>query len=141
VGKFIIKDAVVNVNNVDLSDRVAHVEVATAADDVDVSTMGTGVHEHLGGLSNDSFVVTFLSDFDPAKVDATLWPLKSDAAGTTEFTMYVQAFSGSPSSSNPRYTSTKTVLLNYSPLAGDIGARSETAVTFQSNEAIVKTTA
>lgn len=137
-GKFVIKDAVVMVNSVDLSARVAHVEVIMASDDVDVSTMGTGVHEHLAGLRADSFVVTFLSDFGAAMVDATLSPLQATADTTPEFPVTVKAFSTAVATTNPLYASTACILLNYSPISGDIGARSETAVTFPSNAAITR---
>lgn len=138
MSKFIIKDCVITINSVDLSDRVAQVEVTQNADDVDVSTMGTGVHEHLGGLRNDSFVVTFLSDFDAAMVDATLAPLQATATSQPEFPIKVRPTSSAVSATNPSFETTKAILLNYSPINGAIGARSETQVTFPSNELIVR---
>lgn len=140
MGKFVVKDAVVSIGGVTLSDRVAQVEVQMNADDVDVSTMGTGVHEHLAGLRNDQFILTFLSDFDANEVDATLFPLLADADSTPEFAVYVQPFSGSPSATNPKYSSTACILLNYSPISGAVGARSETQVTIPSNELIQRLT-
>lgn len=138
MSKFIVKDAVVLINSVDLSARVAHVEVQMAADDVDVSTMGTGVHEHLGGLRNDQFIVTFLSDFDASMVDATLFPLLATATTQPEFPISVKPFNLAVSGTNPLFATTAAILLNYSPIAGDVGARSETAVTFPSNAAITR---
>src|SRR5436309_3235442 len=134
--KFIVKDCVIKVNSVDLSDHVASVTVTMAGDDVDVSTMGTGVHQHLIGLRNDAFEITFLSDFDAAKVDETLFPLLSTASGTTEFPVSVTPFTGSVSSTNPKYSSSKCILNQYAPISGTVGARSETAVSLLSNEAI-----
>src|SRR4051812_17183358 len=113
MAKYVIKDAVVYVDNVDLSDRVASVTVNMDADDVDVSTMGTGVHQHLGGLRNDRFEVTFLSDYAATKVDATLYQLLATASAQPEFTVYVQPVSGAVSTTNPRYQSTKCILLSY----------------------------
>lgn len=140
MGKFVVKDAVVKINNVDLSDRVASVTVMMEGDDVDVSTMGTGVHQHLIGLRNDRFEITFLSDFAASSVDATLFPLLSTASVTTEFPVEVSAFTGTTTTTNPKYSSQKCILNQYSPIAGTIGARSETAVTFLSNEAIARGT-
>lgn len=133
-----ILDASVEINSVDLSNRVTHVEVQQNADDVDVSTMGASVHQHLGGLRADAFIITFLSDFDAAEVDATLSPLVTTAAVTTEFPVKVRHKSAAISSTNPSFESTAAILLNYSPIAGDIGSRSETQVTFPSNVAIVR---
>jgi hypothetical protein len=138
--KFVILDSTVTINGVDLTDRVAQVEVQMNADDVDVSTMGAGVHQHLAGLRSDQFIVTFLSDFDAAKVDATLAPLQSTASATPEFPVKIRPRAIAVSTINPSFESTKCILLTYSPLAGAIGARSETQVTFASNALITRQT-
>jgi len=138
MSKFVVKDAVVTIGSTVLSNRVASVEVTMAADDVDVSTMGTGVHEHLGGLRSDQYVLTFLSDFDAAQVDAVLFPLLATATDTPTFSVKVRPFSTAVSSTNPSYESTACILLNYSPISGAVGARSETAVTIPSNAAITR---
>lgn len=140
MAKYIIKDAVVEVNSVDLSDRVAEVTVNMNADDVDVSTMGTGVHQHLGGLRNDSFVVKFLQDFKVADtpVDATLYPLLATADDQPEFPVEVSPFAGSATVNNPHYSCEQGVLLDYQPIQGAIGARSEVDVTFFANDSIVR---
>lgn len=140
MAKYIIKDAVITVNSVDLSNRTAQVAIVMDADDVDVSTMGTGVHEHLAGLRNDRFEITFLQDFAASEVDATLFPLVATATSQPEFTVKVKPQSGSATTTNPEYSSTKTILLTYQPLSGAVGARSEATVTFMSNEAISRAT-
>jgi hypothetical protein len=137
---FVLKDCYVQIDSVDLTTDGASVEVSMAADDVDVSTFGAGVHQHLGGLRADQFVITFLSNFDANRVDDTLFPLLATADQTPEFTVRVGAFGSIPSATNPHYVSTRCILLNYSPLAGDIGARSETQVTIPSNELITRDT-
>lgn len=136
--KFVILDADVEINDVNLSNRVAQVEVQMNADDVDVSTMGTGVHQHLAGLRADAFIVTFLSDFDAAMVDATLSPLQSSADATPEFPIKVRHKSSAKSSTNPSFETDAAILLTYSPIAGAIGSRSETQVTFPSNSLITR---
>lgn len=138
MARFVIKDAKVLINGVDLSRRVAEVVVNTDVDDVDISTMGTGVHEHLGGLGNDNFVIKFLQDFASAMVDQTLWPLKSTSTSTIEFTVQVSSTSSALSSSNPGFKSTRCILLTYQPIQGAVGSRSEVDVTFPSNEAITR---
>lgn len=138
MAKFVVKDAVVLINSVDLSDHVAAVSVMMEGDDVDVSTMGTGVHQHLIGLRNDRFEITLLSDFAATKVDATLFPLLSTASVTTEFPVSVKAFNTAVAATNPLYSSTKCILNTYTPISGTVGARSETVVTFFSNEAITR---
>lgn len=140
MAKYIIKDAVTLINSVDLSNRVASVTVFMEGDDVDVSTMGTGVHQHLTGLRNDRFEVVFLADFAAAMVDATLYPLLATASSQPEFPVSVKPFSTATSATNPTYSSQLCILNTYQPIAGEVGSRSEVSVTFFSNEAIVRGT-
>jgi hypothetical protein len=139
MAKYIIKDAVLFVDGHDLSDRVASVSVIMEGDDVDVSTMGTGVHEHLTGLRNDRIEVTFLSDFAANKVDAVLYELLATADSQPEFPVYVKPFDAAVSSTNPKYATPRAILNSYQPIAGNVGDRSEVTVTFFSNEAITRT--
>ena len=138
MAKYIIKDAVLTVKAVDLSNRVAEITVNMNADDVDVSTMGTGVHQHLAGLRNDSFVVKFLQDFATSMVDQTLAPLVATASSQPTFAVVAHPFTGSASATNPHYQCAEGVLLDYQPMSGAIGARSEVDVTFFANDSIVR---
>lgn len=140
MGKYVIKDAVGTINSVNLSDRIAEVTVNMSADDVDVSTMGTGVHQHAAGLRNDSFVFKFLQDFAADKVDETLAPLVSDADTEPSFPVLVSPFSGGAAVGNPHYTCSEGILLDYQPIQGAIGSRSEADVTIPANDAIARTT-
>lgn len=137
---FVLKDCYVQIDGVDLTTDGASVEVSMAADDVEVSTFGAGVHQHLGGLRADQFVITFLSNFDAGRVDDTLYPLLANALGTPEFSVVVSAFGPVGGVDNPHYTSLRCILLNYTPIGGDIGARSETQVTIPSNSEITRGT-
>lgn len=138
MAKYIIKDAYLLIKTTNLSDRVAEVTVNMSADDVDVSTMGTGVHQHLGGLRNDSFVVKFLQDFAALKVDATLAPLVANATTQPTFAVDCAPTSSGASATNPHYVCSEAVLLDYQPIAGAIGARSEVDVTIYANDSIVR---
>lgn len=138
MAKYVLKDAWLEVDGHDLSNRVRQVEVQMNADDVDSSTMGDGVHQHLAGLRSDNFVVTFASDFDGVSVDAVLYPLLATADVQPEFEVKCAAKGSTISSSNPQFSTGAAILLNYSPIAGEIGALSEVQVTIPSNERIVR---
>lgn len=139
MGKYVLKDAWFEVDGNDLSSRVRQIEVTMNADDIDSSTMGEGVHQHLAGLRSDNYVVTFASDFDAGMVDDVLYPLLATADSQPEFTAAASAFGPVASVTNPHYTTGAAILLNYSPIAGEIGALSEVQVTIPSNEAIIRT--
>ena len=133
----VLKDADVVVNSVNLSDHVASVEISMSAADIDVTAMtATGIRR-LPGLRDESFAVTFLADFAASEVDATLAPLYT---GGTSFTVVVKATSAAVSATNPTYTGT-CYLLEFSPIAGDVGSRAEVAVTFAVDGVITRATA
>lgn len=138
MAKYVLKDAWLEVDGHDLSTRVRQVEVTMTADDIDSSTMGAGVRQHLAGLRSDNYVVTFASDFATGMVDDVLYPLLATADVQPEFTVKAAAHGSTASSTNPHFTTGAAVLLNYSPIAGEIGALSEVQVTIPSNELITR---
>lgn len=127
MAKFILKDASLTVNNVDLSDHVSEVTVTSSFDKVDVTAMGATNKEYLLGLGDATIEVTFLQDFASSKVDQTLSAL---AGSNTTFTVVVKPTSGSVTSTNPSFTMT-AVLPDYVPIAGKVGDASTMKVTFQ----------
>ena len=123
----ILTDATVTINSVVLSDHVDSVAVTSAYDDVDITAMGATAHAHAQGLSDDKITATFLQDFALTKVDATLAPLYYNK---TTFPVVVKPTSAAVSSTNPSYTISSALLLEYTPLDGKVGDRSEMQVTF-----------
>ncbi len=116
-------------NGVDLSDHVRQVEVQMNAADVDITAMGATSQAHAPGLRDDRYIIQFFQDFKAAAsgaVDATISPLVGVAAGATAI---VYAAGTTPSSTAPSYTMVAAVF-EYSPLNVEIGAASETTVTF-----------
>lgn len=136
MAKYVLKDADLTVDGSSVSSRVRQIEVSMTADDIDSTTMGEGVHQHLGGLRQDQFVATFAND--PLILDPILYPLLSTADATPEFPVIAKATSAAASASNPSYSTLLAILLNYAPISGEIGALSEIQVTFPSNEQIVR---
>lgn len=125
MGKIVLKDAKVIVNGVDLSDHVASVAVNLSQEDVDVTAMGAAGKQRLPGLKDESFEITWLSDWAAAKVDATLQPLYNNG---TSHAVEVRPTSGARSATNPAYLGT-CYLMEYSPISGDVGSRGEAKTT------------
>jgi hypothetical protein len=132
------KDWWVLVDGEDLSEYVTNVSVARAADDLDVSTMGAGVHQALGGLRTDSFAITFLPDPEGI-VRGVLEPLLVTADTQQSFAVFAAPFGDTVSATNPAYTSAACILLDL-PDGGEIGTRAEMAVTIRSNALITSVT-
>jgi hypothetical protein len=126
MAKLVLRDCYVVVNGYNASDHVSSCEINMSKDEVETTNFSGSGRERVHGLQDNSFTVTFQQDFDPGKVDAVLFPLWDTEA---EFTVEIRPRSGSVSATNPKYTGT-CILLEYQPLAGDVGDLSETEVTF-----------
>lgn len=136
MAKFVLKDASIVVNSVDLSDHCASVEISMSAEDVVTTAMGATGVTRLPGLRDESFNVTWRSDFASAKVDATLAPLYT---GGTSHTVVVKPTSAGVSATNPTYTGT-CYLLEFSPIAGEVGSVADVETTFVVDGVITRAT-
>ncbi len=114
------------VGTVDLSDHVRQIEVQMNSADVDITAMGATSQNHAPGLRDDRIIVQFFQDFDSAKVDATISALQGVAAGAT---VIAYANGTTASGTAPSYTMIGFPL-EYSPINVEVGAASETTVTF-----------
>lgn len=122
----VLRDALVLVNSVDLSDFVRKVTVNAKDDDVDLTTMGATNKVHGKGLGDATMSVEFLQSTALGEVDATLWPLK---ASSSTFPLEVRSTSAGRSTTNPGWFM-NALLMDYSPLDGAVGDASATTVPF-----------
>lgn len=137
MAKFILTDAFVSVNGVDLSAHCVSVEVSMGRADVPTTAMSdTGV-KRLPGLRDESFTVTWRSDFAASKVDATLAPLYT---GGTSHTVEVRPTSAVVSATNPKYSAT-CFLLDFTPVTGSAGDVADVNSTFTVDGVITRATA
>jgi len=126
MAKVVLKDCYVVVNGTNFSDHTSSVTVNLSKDEVETTNFSGSGRERVAGLKDDSFEITFQQDYAAASTDAVLFPLYNNE---TEFIVEVRPTSAAVSTSNPKYTGT-CILLEYTPLAGDVGDLSETDVTF-----------
>ncbi len=124
---FVLKTAFVSVDGVDLTAHIREVGVTMAADDIDVTAMGSNGHQHLAGLRDDRFTFTCYSDFASGQVDATLQ--SKFAGGTTPYVIHVGPNNSTASATNPIYSGT-FFLLTYSPVSGAVGDAAMTPLEF-----------
>lgn len=126
MAKLVLRDCFVEVNGVNFSSHTSSVTVNMVKDEIDTTNFGGDGRERAHGLKDDSFEVTFQQDFAAGEVDDTLYPLWDLEQ---EFVVKVRPRSAAKSASNPEYTAT-CILLEYTPLSGDVGDLSEAEVTF-----------
>tara|TARA_R100000742_G_C4277472_1_gene99386 strand:+ start:1395 stop:1802 length:408 start_codon:yes stop_codon:yes gene_type:complete len=134
LAKFVLTDASVVINSVDLSDHVASITLDISADEVVTTAMGDTFQSRTGGLKDGSLSIEFQQDFAASEVDATLWPL---LGSTTAFV--VKPTSGSVSSTNPSYSG--SILVNqHIPVANAVGELATMSVAYPTSGAITRAT-
>lgn len=126
MAKIVLRNCFIEVNGVNFSSHVSHVTINLSKDEIDTTNFGGDGRERAAGLKDDSFELTFQQDYAAASVDDTLYPLWDQEE---EFTVKVRPTSGAISANNPEYSAT-CILLEYTPLDGDVGDLSTTDVTF-----------
>ncbi len=137
MAKFVITNAWVRINSVDLSNYVKEVTVNLERDDVEITAFGDSGKRRLAGLKDESFELTLLQDFDASKVDATLWPLYN---GGSEFLVEVAGAGSAISATNPKYSGS-CILTSYPPLDAGVGDAATTKITLPVSGEITRATA
>lgn len=139
MAKYIIRNPVLTINGVDLSNRASSAEVNSEKDVLDVTAFGAASKQKLLGLGDGTMSFEFFQDFAAASVDATLYPIH---ANSTEVVITVKPTNAAVSATNPLYTMTG-VLPTFAPIAGDVGDAStiSTEFTNSGDTGIVRTTA
>lgn len=127
MAKFVLTDAAVTVNSVNLSDHFSSVTIESSAEEVEFTSFGAGWREYGAGLRDATITCTAFQDFAASSVDATLYPLYT---GGSTFPITVKASSAATSSTNPVYSMTAR-LFTFSPIAGAVGDASSTDVVFR----------
>lgn len=132
MAKFVMKDAVITVAGVNLSDNFSSVTVETSTEDVDVTGFTSASYrEFATGFKDATISGDVYQDFGTGEVDATLWPLgPGNTAGTT-FAVTVKATSAATSATNPLFTMSQAALFEYSPISGGVGDAAATSVSFR----------
>lgn len=126
MAKFMLSNASVTVNGVDISDHVRSVEVQMQKPALDVTAMGDTGQRRLQGLSDDSFVLNLYQDFASSETDATLNGLYSAA---TEFETVVKPVNTTTGATNPRYVGAACLIDSYPPITGEVGSVAMAQVT------------
>lgn len=112
---FVLKNASVTINSVDLSDYVTSVTLNYEIEAVESTAMG-GNRSYIGGLQNNSISVALNQDFAATKTEATIFPLVG-----TQTTVVIKAEDAAKSATNPEYTVTGTYLAASQPVQGAVG--------------------
>lgn len=134
MAKYFARDYVITINNVNLSDHVASVELKESYEDIPTTAFGSSAVTRIAGLGDHSVSLTFHEDFAASSVHQTIYPL---VGGTT--TISVKPLSSTTNSTNPSFSA--TVLVNDWPtLTGSVGELAVADVTWPVSGSVTKTT-
>jgi len=134
MAKFVLNDASVTINSVDLSDHVSSVTLEISSDEIMTTAMGETFQSRTGGLKDGSLSIEFQNDFAASEVDATLWPL----LGTTT-AFVIKPKSDAISATNPSYSG--NILVNqHIPVGNAVGELATMSVTYPTSGAITRAT-
>lgn len=114
---FVLTDAYVSVNSVDLSDWVQSVNVLYAFDEVETTSMGATSHEFIKSLQSSTIDITFNNDFSASASYATV--LAEIGEGDT--VLAVRPKSAAVGTTNPSFNMTKAMISQFSPVQGGVG--------------------
>jgi hypothetical protein len=134
MAEFMLNDASITINSVDLSSYVTSVTLSQSADSLETTAMGDTARTFIGGLTNGTVDIDFNADFAASKTEATIYPL----VGTTT-AVVVKPVDASVSATNPSYTF-NVVVTEWDTLNGSIGELATHSVSWQIAGAITKAT-
>lgn len=135
MAEFVLTNAHLTVNSVDLSDHVRSVTVNYSAELQDTTAMGGDARGRLAGLKEWSVDVDFNQDYAASKVDATLFGL----VGAAAFTIAVRPASSSVTATNPEYTGL-ALLESYTPISGSVGDGATASVRLVGSATLTRST-
>jgi hypothetical protein len=137
MARIVLTDAYVKLNNVDLSDHIASIEIAQSFDAVETTAFGNSARTRVGGLEDSSITLSFHQDFASASVDQTIAPL---VGGTAAFEIRARGTATAVSATNPKWTGS-VLVTEWSPLSGAVGELSTADVTWPVSGPVVRGTA
>lgn len=135
MAKFVLKNAYLSINSVDLSNYVKSITLNYSAELMDNTCMGDTSKAKLLGFTDWSLDVTFAQDYATSKVDATLFGLVGGAAVNIE----VRPDTAVASATNPKFTGAAFVT-SYNPISGSAGQVAETSVKLEGSGALSRAT-
>ena len=137
MASFVLNNASVVVNSVNLSDHVRTVTIDSSQAMLDDTAMGDAFTSNAAGLASWSCTIEFLQDYAASKVDATISACLG--IGTAATTLLIKPVAASVSSTNPSYSGSG-ILESYTPIGGSVGDQAMTTATFQSATALTRAT-
>ena len=131
---FMLSNASITINSVDLSSYVTSVTLSQSAANLEDTAMGDTSRSYIGGLKSGSVDIEFNADFAAAKTEATIFPLVG-----TSTAVVIKPVDASVSVTNPSY-SFNAVVTEWDTLNGSVGEIATHSISWPITGAITKAT-
>ena len=131
---FMLNNASVTINSVDLSSYVTSVTLSQSADNLEDTAMGDTSRSYIGGLKSGTVDIEFNADFAASKTEATIFPLVG-----TSTAVVVKPVAASVSATNPSYTF-NAIVTSWDTLNGSVGEIATHSISWPITGAITKAT-
>lgn len=133
MASFVLTDARVEINAVNLSPRVKGVTISYSKEIVEATAMGDTGRRRKAGLADWSADIEFYDDEAASQTMATLFGIVG-----TEVALKVRATSAAVSATNPEYRGSG-MIESLPVLAGDVGAMAMTAIRMVGSDGVAMT--
>ena len=131
---FMLNNASVTINSVDLSSYVTSITLSQSADSLEDTAMGDTSRSYIGGLKSGSVDIEFNADFAASKTEATIFPLVG-----TSTAVVVKPVDASVSATNPSFTF-NAIVTEWDTLNGSVGEIATHSISWPITGAITKAT-
>ena len=131
---FMLNNASVTINSVDLSSYVTSVTLSQSADNLEDTAMGDTSRSYIGGLKSGTVDIEFNADFAASKTEATIFPVVG-----TSTAVVIKPVAASVSATNPSYTF-NAIVTSWDTLNGSVGEIATHSVSWPITGAITKAT-
>ena len=131
---FMLNNASVTINSVDLSSYVTSVTLSQSADNLEDTAMGDTSRSYIGGLKSGTVDIEFNADFAASKTEATIFPLVG-----TSTAVVIKPVAASVAATNPSYTF-NAIVTSWDTLIGSVGEIATHSVSWPITGAITKAT-
>jgi hypothetical protein len=132
--KLVLKNPVITIATIDLSDHIASVTLTTTVDEVETTAFGDSARTRVGGLEDSSVTLSFHEDFASSEVHQTIYPLIGTAAAVT-----VKPVATTTTSSNPVFNF-NALVTEWPLLNGAVGELATAEITWPVSGVITKST-
>ena len=131
---FMLSNASITINSVDLSSYVTSITLSQSADSLEDTAMGDTSRSYIGGLKSGTVDIEFNADFAAAKTEATIFPLVG-----TSTAVVVKPVAASVSATNPSFTF-NAIVTSWDTLNGSVSELATHSISWPITGSITKAT-